>query len=654
MSVQRIKKLAIIAHDLIMTGVAVFIAFAARFEGAILEQRLQHFPVIVPAFMLLAAIVYAYFGLYKSKWRFASLPDLSNIFRAVTLLAFSLLAIDYILVSPNVYGAFFFGKITIALYWLIQMFLLGGPRLAYRYLKYARFQEHRKKEITTPVILLGRGTEIEVVLRAIEAGTLRRLDAKGILSPREADLAQSIRGVPVLGTLDDLERVVREFTEQGVMIRRLIATPSALVPEVHPENVLQSARQLGIALARLNTLGDGVRETEITPVEIEDLILRPTVSVDRARLAQFMQGRRVLVTGGGGSIGSEICHRAAAFGASEIIVLENAEPALFAITEALMVLEPAPKVTGLLADIRDKERLHTLMKLHKPDVVFHAAAYKHVPYLEEHWIEAIRTNIFGSVNVVDASQAANVSSVVMISTDKAIDPVSMLGATKRFAEMYAQAQDAKLAQDAQQSQERAQKASHDLISTRLMAVRFGNVLGSVGSVVPKFKAQIARGGPVTVTHKDMVRYFMTVREAADLVLTTASYAEKEGRAPLQSDSERPAVFVLKMGQPVNIYELALRMIRLAGFEPDEDIPVVVTGVRAGERLHEILFAKEEPVVETGVAGVMAAKPIFRALHDVEAWLKRLQIGLDHADRNAVECVLEEAIPEFKNRNSSQL
>ena len=640
MNVQRLKKIGIILHDLIMSAVAIFIAFATRFEGPILEERIRHLPLILPVFMLLAAGVYAYFGLYKSKWRFASLPDLSNIFRAVSLLAISLLVVDYVLVSPDVYGMFFFGKITIALYWLVQMFLLGGPRVAYRYLKYARFQEHRKKEITTPVILLGRGTEIEVVLRAIEAGTLRRLEAKGILSPREADLAQSIRGVPVLGTLHDVERVVKEFTEQGVIIRRFIATPSALVPEAEPEHVLQSARQLGIPLARLNTLGEGVRDAEITPVDIEDLILRPTVSVDRERLAQFMQGRRVLVTGGGGSIGSEICHRAAAFGASEIIVLENAEPALFAITEALMVLEPAPKVTGLLADIRDKERLHALMTLHKPDVVFHAAAYKHVPYLEEHWNEAIRTNIFGSVNVVDASQAAGVSSVVMISTDKAIDPVSMLGATKRFAEMYAQAQDA--------------KQSYDLTSTRLMAVRFGNVLGSVGSVVPKFKAQIARGGPVTVTHKDMVRYFMTVREAADLVLTTASYAEKEGRTPLKTDRERPAVFVLKMGQPVNIYALALRMIRLAGFEPDDDIPVVITGVRAGERLHEILFAKEEPVVETGVAGVMAAKPIFRALDDIQAWLERLHTALNHADRFAVESVLEEAIPEFKNRHAQAL
>jgi O-antigen biosynthesis protein WbqV len=632
---QRIKKIGIITHDLVMSALALMLAFFARFEGALLQERLKHLPVILLLFVFVAGIIYAYFGLYKSKWRFASLPDLSNIFRAVTLLTLGLLIADYVLVSSYFYGFFFFGKITIILYWLIQMFLLGGPRLAYRYFKYARFQESRKKQATTPVLLLGRGAEVEVVLRAIEAGTLKRLEPKGILSPREADLAQSIRDIPVLGTLDDLERIVRDLSDQGVMIRRLIATPSALAPEAHPENLLQSARQIGIPLARLNTFGDSVRDAEITPVEIEDLILRPTVSVDRTRLATFMQGRRVLVTGGGGSIGSEICLRAAAFGAREIIVLEHSEPALFAITEALSVLQPHPKITGLLADIRDRTRLHHLMSAHKPDVVFHAAAYKHVPYLEEHWMEAIRTNVLGSVNVVDAAQAAGVASVIMISTDKAIDPVSMLGATKRFAEMYAQACDAQSA------------ASPD--ATRLMAVRFGNVLGSVGSVVPKFKAQIARGGPVTVTHKDMVRYFMTVREAADLVLTTASYAEKEGRCPLELHENRPAVFVLKMGQPVNIYDLARRMIRLAGFEPDEDIMIDVTGVRPGERLHEILFAKEEPVLETGVEGVMAAKPIFRALKDIQDWLKRLDKALDNADRHQAEAVFEEAIPEFKNR-----
>ena len=230
-----------------------------------------------------------------------------------------------------------------------------------------------------------------------------------------------------------------------------------------------------------------------------------------------------------------------------------------------------------------------------------------MPYLEKNWTEGIKTNVFGSVNVADAAVEAGADTIVMISTDKAIDPVSMLGATKRLAEMYGQALDAEfMGRNG---------------ATRIIAVRFGNVLGSVGSVVPKFKAQIARGGPITVTHPDMVRYFMTTREAADLVLTSASHAE-ESRAVTErtNGDERASVYVLKMGQPVRIYELAERMIRLAGYEPGEDIEIAVTGTRPGERLHEILFAREEPRTEIGIDGVMAAKPVFADRDRVDGWL----------------------------------
>jgi FlaA1/EpsC-like NDP-sugar epimerase len=271
----------------------------------------------------------------------------------------------------------------------------------------------------------------------------------------------------------------------------------------------------------------------------------------------------------------------------------------------------------------------------RPDVVFHAAALKHVPYLERDWAEGIKTNVFGSVNVADAAIAAGARALVMISTDKAIEPVSMLGATKRFAEMYAQALDAEI----------VERPKNGAFGTRLIAVRFGNVLGSVGSVVPKFKAQIAHGGPVTITHPDMVRYFMTVREAADLVLTAASHADGDGRAP----ADAPAVYVLKMGQPMRIKDLAERMIRLAGFEPDIDIDIEVTGVRPGERLNEILFGREEPLVDTGIDGVMAAKPVFADHARLDGWLAALADAVAKDDRAAAEAVMELAIPEFARR-----
>lgn len=631
---QSFKKLAVVLHDLAVTALAIWLVFVVRFEGALLTEHLRYLPRFLPFFVAYAGLIYWLFSLYRSKWRFASLPDLSNIVKAVSVLTVSLLAVDYVLVAPNFYGAFYFGKISIALYWLVQVALLGGPRLAYRYFKYARSRTSAVREANLPALLLGRGVEVEMVIRAMEAGTMRRLRPAGILSPRADDLGQSIRGVPVLGLLADIERIAGEAVERGEAFRRIVATPSALLPEAQPEKWLARTRKLALPISRIDSLGEGVRDTEVAPLEIEDLLVRPTATIDRERLGSFLKGKRVIVTGGGGSIGSEICLRCAAFGAAELLIVESSEPALFQISEQLSVQAPDTTVSGVLADVRDRERITPLFADFKPDIVVHAAALKHVPYLEADWSEGIKTNIFGSVNVMDAAVAAGARTFVMISTDKAIEPVSMLGATKRFAEIYAQSRDAELvAADS---------------GIRLVAVRFGNVLGSAGSVVPKFKAQIARGGPVTVTSPEMIRYFMTIREACDLVLTAASHA-RAGDA----EADRAAVYVLKMGQPMRIMDLAERMIRLAGFEPGEDIEIIVSGVRPGERLNEILFARDEPMAETGLDGVMAAKPIFAGRAKIEAWLARLADAVKANDHAAANAVLDEAIPDFSLRDSKR-
>ncbi|WP_279357427.1 SDR family NAD(P)-dependent oxidoreductase [Methylobacterium indicum] len=632
---QILKTATIIAHDLVATALAVLLTFVIRFDGPLLAERLAHLPLLLPPFVACAGLVYRAFGLYRTKWRFASLPDLANIVRAVAVLTLLLLVLDYVLVSPVLFGIYFFGKIAIGLYFVLQIFLLGGPRLAFRYLKYSRSRQSAARAASTPTLLIGRGHDIEVVLRAIESGAVRKLDPKGILSPRAEEQGQTMRGVPVLGAVSDLDEVVAGMAARGVPIRRLVATPSALAPEAEPEALIARARRLGLPLARVTSLGDTGRGAELAPIEIEDLLLRPTVAIDRPRLEHFLTGQRVVVTGGGGSIGSEICARALAFGASAVLVLESSEPALHGVLSRPGLSGDA-RVSGVIADIRDRDRLFRVLADFRPDAVFHAAALKQVPYLERDWSEGIKTNVFGSVNVADATLAAGARALVMISTDKAIEPVSQLGVTKRFAEMYAQALDAGRAPD----------------ETRLVAVRFGNVLGSVGSVVPVFKAQIARGGPVTLTHPDMVRYFMTVREAADLVLTAASHADREARDP-QAGDQRAAVYVLKMGHPVRIRDLAERMIRLAGFEPGEDIDVVVTGARPGERLNEILFARDEPMVNlAGIDGVMAAKPIFADRAQLSAWLDRLAAAVAADDRAAADAVFGEAIPDFLARHEA--
>jgi O-antigen biosynthesis protein WbqV len=620
----------IVAHDLLATAVAVLASFFIRFEAEGLAERWHLLVLVMPVFLAYAAFVYGFFGLHRAKWRFTSLPELFNIVRAASVLAITLLVLDYVLLAPNVYGRFFFGKITIVLYWLLQIAVLAGPRVAYRYFRYARTLQHAVAGEAAPVLVLGRAADAEVLLRAIESGAVTKVRAAGILSPSTADRAQAIRGVPVLGGYDDLEAVVADLAGRGTQVSRIVLTPATLAPDQKPEAILMRARRLGLATSRLPSLDDGGEALRLAPVNVEDLLLRPGVKIDYRRIEGLLRGKSILVTGGGGSIGSEICDRVVTFGAARVLVIENSEPAMHAVLEALRAKNPSAAVEGRLADIRDRDRLFRLTADFRPDVVFHSAALKHVPLLERDWDEGVKTNVFGTVNVADAACAAGAAAMVLISTDKAIEPVSVLGATKRFAEMYCQALDGELSRRAPAGQR----------PMRLLAVRFGNVLASNGSVVPKFKAQIEAGGPVTVTHPDMVRYFMTIREACDLVVTAASHG---------LDHPGVSVYVLNMGQPVKIVDLAERMIRLSGLEPGRDIAITFTGVRPGERLHEILFAREEPTAPIGIEGIVAAKPVAPSLEAMRGWLAALEQGLAREDRSVIDGVLRAAVPDFRGQ-----
>jgi O-antigen biosynthesis protein WbqV len=613
-----------------MTAAAVVASFYIRFEeGGLMERRDTLF-TFLPAFVVYAGVIYFLFHLYESKWRFASLPDLMNIVRASSVLAVSLLVVDYFLVAPNVLGQFFFGKITIALYWILQIVLLSGSRMAYRYFRYTRTRQHSRSPASNPTLVLGRAADAEVLLRAIESGAVLNTWPAGILSSSPADQGQSIRGIPVLGDFEMLDSVVNDLAQRGRTITRVIFTPSALEPDAKPEATLMRARRLGLTVSRLPSLDDGGEMPRLAPVNVEDLLLRPTVKIDYARLESFLKGRSIVVTGGGGSIGAEICDRVITFGAARLLIIENSEPALHTVLETLATKRSQAAISGRIADVRDRARLQRLMAEFKPDIVFHAAALKHVPLLEANWEEGVKTNVFGSVNVADAAAASGAGAMVMISTDKAIEPVSVLGATKRFAEMYCQALDADL----------TRRAQPGLEPMRLIAVRFGNVLASNGSVVPKFKAQIDAGGPVTVTHPDMVRYFMTIREACDLVVTAASHALGRQRSDV-------SVYVLNMGQPVKIVDLAERMIRLAGLEPGRDVEIVFTGTRPGERMQEVLFARGEPTAEIGFEGVVAARPAQPSIEAMRGWLAMLDQGLAREEREAIFRVLHDAVPDFQ-------
>jgi FlaA1/EpsC-like NDP-sugar epimerase len=622
-----LRNFLIATHDAIATTLALLASFFLRFDGEWFDERLPLLLRILPWFVAFSVVVCYACKLTTTKWRFISLPDALNILRVSSVLTLALLVLDYIFVTPDFHGTFFLGRIAIVLYWFLQVFFLSALRFGYRYFRYTRTRHHARTDNASSMLLIGRAADAEIVLRGIENGAVKRLWPVGVLSPSTSDQGQLIRNIPVLGGVDDIEAVIRDFSTRGKPITRVVMTPSAFEPEAHPESVLMRARRLGLIVSRMPSLesGDAPR---LTTVAVEDLLLRSSEKIDYVRLEALVKNKAVIVTGGGGSIGSEICERVATFGAARLLVVENSEPALYAVTEALAAREHGVVIEGRIADIRDRERIMRLMNEFKPDIVFHAAALKHVPILERDWSEGVKTNIFGSVNVADAALAAGAEAMVMISTDKAIEPVSMLGLTKRFAEMYCQALDHGLA---------FQGGGKPRM--RLISVRFGNVLASNGSVVPKFKAQIEAGGPVTVTHPDMVRYFMTIREACDLVLTAVTHALTPARPDV-------SVYVLNMGQPVKIVELAERMIRLSGLEPGHDIEIVFSGMRPGERLNEILFASEEPAVEIGVAGIMAAKPNEPPMQALRKWIAALEQAIGNDDRATIKAVLKDAVPEF--------
>src|SRR5712675_1202688 len=390
-----LRNALIAAHDALATALAVLASFYLRFEGESLFDRLPLLLEILPYFVAFSVVVCYLFHLTTTKWRFISLPDALNILRVATVLTVALLVLDYIFVAPNVKGTFFLGKITIVLYWFLEVFFLSALRFAYRYFRYTRVRRHAKTEDASPALLIGRAADAEILLRGIESGAVKRIWPVGLLSPSSADRGQSIRNIPVLGGIDDIEDVISDFAKRNKPITRVVMTPSAFDPEAHPESVLMRARRLGMIVSRLPSLESG-ETPRLTNVAVEDLLLRPSEKIDHARLEALVKGKAVIVTGGGGSIGSEICHRVVTFGAARLLVIENSEPALYAVTETLTALNTSAAIEGRIADIRDRERMLTLMREFRPDIIFHAAALKHVPILERDWSEGVKTNIFGT------------------------------------------------------------------------------------------------------------------------------------------------------------------------------------------------------------------------------------------------------------------
>ncbi len=448
------------------------------------------------------------------------------------------------------------------------------------------------------VLLVGAAEGTDLFLRALAHDRRAPYRVMGILSLRARQAGRRMQGTPILGTVEDIEAVLDTMRAERRLPSVIVLASGLSGPAL--ESVLDAADRQGVpvrrapAPTRLDPAGgEEARRVELRPVSIEDLLDRPQVPLDREGMARLVQGRRVLVTGAGGTIGGELARQVAALGPASLTLLDHGEYVLYEIDLELREKHPEVARRAVLADVRDEPRIRRLFEEIRPELVFHAAALKHVPMVENDPLEGLLTNALGTRIVADAARAVGTTAMVFISTDKAVNPTSVMGASKRLAEMYCQAFD--------------REARHGQGTMRCITVRFGNVLGSTGSVVPLFRRQLERGGPLTVTHPDMRRYFMTVREAVGLVLqaSVVGTTDPENMPPELADG---GIFVLDMGEPVKIVDLARRMIRLAGLRPEEDVEIRFTGLRPGEKLFEELFHGKEAPRPTEYPGLLVATP----------------------------------------------
>ena len=608
------------AHDLTVAALSFVAALYLRMGDTwALGWDATTLGATTAAFTGIAAAAFLSSGMYKGVWRYASVNDLVTLTRAatVTVLVFYL-------------GLFLLTRLAdlprsvVVINWFALLALLGGPRFLYRLFKDRRRALRLAADGNqVPVLLVGAGDQAELFIRATRAHDTE-YRVVGLVSERGARVGRNIHGVDVLGSVDDLEPAIEQLRRRGQAPQRLIITDERMDGAL-VRALLDEADRLGMTLARiprLTDLKDAVADTiAIRPIAVEDLLGRPQTVLDRTAMAAMIQGRRVLVTGAGGSIGSELVRQICEFGPASLALFDACEFNLYAID--LEIAERFPELARrpVLGDVRDADRVRGVMAEFAPELVFHAAALKHVPMVEYNPDEGVLTNAVGTRIVADSCRAAGVKLMVQISTDKAVNPTNVMGASKRMAEMYAQALDLEG-------------------GTRFVTVRFGNVLGSTGSVVPLFQKQLAAGGPLTVTHPDMTRYFMTVREAVELVLQASAHG-------LESQEYRGRIFVLDMGEPVKIVHLARQMIRLAGLRPDTDVKIAFTGLRPGEKLFEEIFHGAEPPVPTERKGILVATPRSVDAEELGVALAEAEAACRAHAAERVLAIVRRLVPEYQ-------
>lgn len=592
-------------HDVGVAVVAWVAAYGLRFNlswpAEYLDSMLYTLLWVVP----LQTTLFWYFGLYRGVWRFASLPDLKRILHAVGVAA---AAVVFMLILFRVQSVV--PRSVLILDPILLVLMMGGSRFAYR-----AWKDHRLVSLlgeTKPALILGAGTAADFLLREMRR-TPSGYEAVGLLDDDREKLGRLIQGVPVLGQIGELKR----WRDRHGVKNVILAMPSA--PHSLRAMLAEECAQLGLILLVVPAISDimqgRVTVTALRKAELDDLLGRDVVKLDDAGLAECLSGYTVMVTGAGGSIGSELCRQIARFRPARLILFEISEYALYRLEQEFAICCPGLPLACVVGDVRDSLRVSEIMAKYKPTVIYHAAAYKHVPLMErENALQALKNNVLGTWTMARAARDAGVEKFVMVSTDKAVNPTNVMGASKRLAEMVCQAE-------------------HGQGSTHYVSVRFGNVLGSSGSVIPKFQKQIEVGGPVTVTHPDITRYFMSTSEAAQLVL----------QAGLMGQGGE--IFVLDMGEPVRIADLARLMIRLSGKKEDE-IAIEYVGLRPGEKLYEELLADTEATLPTPHPKLRVARARQGDAREVERFIQWISETAT-ADDEVVRQKLKEWVPEYQ-------
>lgn len=559
---KKFSKFMLLILDILIINISIFIALYIRFDGNIFEPAAQvYFNMYFEYFWLITLIKITtlyFFKIYSPIWKYASIEELLLIVKGTGMAALVFMAISVILKIR-------FPRSLYILAFGLDTAFIGTSRLSTRFLGMMKSSNNKTKLSSKRVLLIGAGEAGSIVARELKTNPKLRSNPVAFIDDNTVKNGKTISGIQVVGTRKDLTSAVKKYNVDQIVI----AIPSAPKTTIRELIEICSETRCEIKiLPALYELRDGhIDINSIRNIEISDLLGREEIVLDFTRMRDHFSNKTVMVTGGGGSIGSELCRQVASLGPRKLIILDIYENNAFFIENELKEKYKDMEIIVVIASVRDRNRIFKVVESEKPNVIFHAAAHKHVPLMESNPSEAIKNNVFGSLNVIEAAKKYKVEKFVLISTDKAVNPTNIMGASKRVTEMIVQ----------------AHKNCH---TTTFTAVRFGNVLGSNGSVVPIFKGQIEKGGPITITHPDIIRYFMTIQEASRLVIQASTFA-KSGD-----------VFVLDMGDPVKIVDLAENMIKLAGLKPYDDIEIVFTGLRPGEKMYEELVINEVNTIKT--------------------------------------------------------